>query len=1007
MKIFHEMDKNKITTKKNYSSLDYNILRFSQCLLIGCFALLCLAGRRLEAATLYVNADSNGSASYPTRAFSDPSYTANDSYQTLAAAVTAATAGDVLEFSGGTTGKSYAGQSTSLSKQLTLQGSSIIGHSGPVTITRNATLGYAIRAFAAGIVIQNLELSGLNIGNILRVDKDNITIKNVVFKERGGGTAGYAILFYTQSTYTTTLTNVIFEGTGNDNAISMNTDSGTANFYNCTINANDYRAVLTRTGSTVNFTNCALTSNGTSFYTTIDTDGGTVNTINSFIQGPLDDPHDGIHEHAGTWNSTNDIINDFPWYNRTSANMGFISFFTDDLDNNEYFATLANYAMNTYSIPMSLYVNDTNAISSGDKVKLQTLYKAGHEIGVHTRHHTNLRYTNAFNVTYSGVNADMAMVVSASSTSLSITGTSDTYGPIDLTNASYDTVGELCTAIDGQTKFACSLVTYVASDVSSNSLDDAATGLPVGTATSIPFDDDTGPDNRYYKGEITNAIADLESALHEDPGCSAYQVKTMAFPYNEASDRVITWIGANTSLIGTRGNYIVGDNYNKSSLKQINIFNAYSDATFSGQKGSDYDSLTDAEKQSKMKDAAKIMATYASNGLYVGMLSHYAYQVSLQDFTWMLDELVNYRDAYNLRIDSFGNIANEIRTSGDWTASSTAVGYFERTFAGADDFTPRFNSPLIDAGTTVSGRTEDVLGNPIYGDPDIGAYEYQPPYTSGIDEIPTTVSVRIYGNEKFRNKTATSSAVTADLSVTIPGDDTTDWLDIEISTWNNSGARQKTWVESSSISDLTDIVHIVGGLEVGKYYNVKVDDVLGQNISGESCDSGRCLADEDGKVTFTYEGTYSSHTFEIEEGIAESNESSSTTSVFSSSSSIVYGCKDPRAVNYDFFSSSLQSLCRYSSVDTTSLAGEQIFLKNLNFGIRNGDVKKLQEFLIQQKKGPLAKRLSKVGPTEYFGQYTRGALIEWQKSANIKPAVGYFGEISRKIANREISERGD
>jgi len=47
------------------------------------------------------------------------------------------------------------------------------------------------------------------------------------------------------------------------------------------------------------------------------------------------------------------------------------------------------------------------------------------------------------------------------------------------------------------------------------------------------------------------------------------------------------------------------------------------------------------------------------------------------------------------------------------------------TDAANGDFTPQSNSPCIDAGTDV-GLTTDFAGNPIVGNPDIGAFEYQP-----------------------------------------------------------------------------------------------------------------------------------------------------------------------------------------------------------------------------------------------------------------------------------------
>jgi len=57
------------------------------------------------------------------------------------------------------------------------------------------------------------------------------------------------------------------------------------------------------------------------------------------------------------------------------------------------------------------------------------------------------------------------------------------------------------------------------------------------------------------------------------------------------------------------------------------------------------------------------------------------------------------------------------------------------------------------------------LGNPLYGTPDIGAYEYQPPYTITTQKPEYTGNIRIYGDGKYRYLTATTSSVTAPLSV--------------------------------------------------------------------------------------------------------------------------------------------------------------------------------------------------------------------------------------------------
>lgn len=72
------------------------------------------------------------------------------------------------------------------------------------------------------------------------------------------------------------------------------------------------------------------------------------------------------------------------------------------------------------------------------------------------------------------------------------------------------------------------------------------------------------------------------------------------------------------------------------------------------------------------------------------------------------------------------------------------------------------------------------------------------------------------------------------------------------------------------------------------------------------------------------------------------------------------------------------------------------FTRNLTLGSRGHDVHALQVFLVQEETGPAARRLKSNGTTHYFGPLTRAALAEYQKSVGIKPAVGYFGPITRK-----------
>ena len=60
------------------------------------------------------------------------------------------------------------------------------------------------------------------------------------------------------------------------------------------------------------------------------------------------------------------------------------------------------------------------------------------------------------------------------------------------------------------------------------------------------------------------------------------------------------------------------------------------------------------------------------------------------------------------------------------------------------------------------------------------------------------------------------------------------------------------------------------------------------------------------------------------------------------------------------------------------------FTRDLKFGMVGNDVRALQQFL-------------GVRNTGYFGPQTQSALIQYQKSQNINPAVGYFGPLTRAL----------
>lgn len=225
--------------------------------------------------------------------------------------------------------------------------------------------------------------------------------------------------------------------------------------------------------------------------------------------------------------------------------------------------------------------------------------------------------------------------------------------------------------------------------------------------------------------------------------------------------------------------------------------------------------------------------------------------------------------SYDVNFSPFGAVStNFIASHNNW--SGTISSSWQDTYQGTNNqatlppllidaanrnFRLQQFSPNVDAGTAISGLTTDILGNPIYGTPDIGSYEYQPPYQITTEKIPLTGSIRLYKDGKYRMTAATSSTATANMTINpeggFPSGDYSEFLNVTINSWNTSGDYSKSWTESSSAAGTT--VHTVGDLAPNAFYAVSVD---GTRYAQFRADSG-------GQGTFTYSGGYSTHTFSI------------------------------------------------------------------------------------------------------------------------------------------------
>ena len=249
--------------------------------------------------------------------------------------------------------------------------------------------------------------------------------------------------------------------------------------------------------------------------------------------------------------------------------------------------------------------------------------------------------------------------------------------------------------------------------------------------------------------------------------------------------------------------------------------------------------------------------------------------------------IFNYNDYYPGESNKFSFQGNNTLSFSNWQTNSSQDANSITTdplfvnstgnYSTTTDFILQPLSPAIDSGTSISGLTTDYAGNPIYGTPDIGAYEYQPPFTFSLNDIPTTGSARLYSDGKYRMTAASSTASVANFSVTPLGGSyytasTSQYMDITINTWDTTGDKNKQWTATSTagtfLTQATSTIYTIGDLASNSYYQFKLDGSASTTaVTGATCVSGTCLSDSSGNLTFTYAGGYSTHIFGLEKDV--------------------------------------------------------------------------------------------------------------------------------------------
>ncbi len=111
---------------------------------------------------------------------------------------------------------------------------------------------------------------------------------------------------------------------------------------------------------------------------------------------------------------------------------------------------------------------------------------------------------------------------------------------------------------------------------------------------------------------------------------------------------------------------------------------------------------------------------------------------------------------------------------------------------------------------------------------------------------------------------------------------------------------------------------------------------------------------------------------------------------------------------YDLPTAIKTALKKEGVVDTSALMTQlesiiasipKVVTKDLALGDQGAEVSLIQIFLIYEKAGPLAEKLSRSGATGYFGGVTEAALMEYQESVKLK-ASGLYDKETRLVMGK-------
>ncbi len=676
--------------------------------------------------------------------------------------------------------------------------------------------------------------------------------------------------------------------------------TGTININNSEIFGSYYLAINQDAAAVTTVTNSKIWGNIVttynlpmpSGYNVIKKTAGTLTVRNSLINGPglddtnmfssgitVDNPDANIYSHLPK--------NSIPWFNKSFLVLAMDDVLSDNLTKIENYASL----IASYGGKATFFLPSTVKSVSNYQSRLQALIAAGHAVESHSYSHTDLDATVAFQIKYNGTDTNSTITITGGDSSGSIVlATTEGNDNYTYNFSSTNSLQAFIANSGGKVTLLGSgkwIVSRLAADETGAGVNDAegnlitTTQYLLGTSlaslaqTAVPTLTPTLAINlnvsAYNTGFYKDELGDWKDELSTITGATVTTIATpRAITMADAVYTKITqagFVGVRAEYSPFNGSYI---DLREFKANRINSFMGWSLIADASVAEGPPSNGTSATVRGKAIDLASYMI---DNPSIVVMFWHGIDDANLTSA--QLGYFLNEIQTAGIEIVTFPYAMAWLRNPANgWTAGGSE--YYSNLNLPLGNNYPRSDFPSIDSGTDVS-LTSDYSGNSIYGTPDIGAYEYQPPYTFAANNIPTTGSVRLYSDGKYRMLTATTTTATGTFSVKPSTGSylstTTQYMDITVDSWLTSGTKNKQWTATSTagnfLTQATSTLYTIGDLAASTYYTFKLDGVASSTaITGygsTSCTNGVCLSDSSGQIQFVYSGGYSSHTFGLEQ----------------------------------------------------------------------------------------------------------------------------------------------